>query len=633
MSNATAAPSFGQIERPTRADCKSKLILAAGALAALTVLTYLPSFKCGFIWDDDAYIINNPTLRSAFGLQLIWTSPQTLPQYYPLVHTTFWLEYHAWGLSPAGYHVDNVLLHAANAVLLWIALRRLRVPGAWLAAAIFAVHPVQVESVTWVTERKNVLSTFFYLLSLLCYLRWTPIGEESKNPASALAYALSLAFFVLALLSKTVACSLPAAILIIIWWKQSRLKWRDLPPLIPFFLLGLAAAGFTSWIETHHVDARGIDFSLNKLQRCQIAAAALFFYAGKVLAPFHLIFMYPRWNLKSLAVFGYESIAALILVAAVLWHLRKTLGRGPLAAAMLFAGTLVPALGFFNVAPMRFSFVADHFQYLACAALIALVVAALSRALQTVKLPLWIIGAPILALLALLSWSRQSAYVNATTLWQDTLRQNPDCWMAHDNLGHIALLAGQTDNALQQYQTALQLAPGEAETHMAIAGGLYAQGKIDDAMNMYAQSLTVDPTYAAAHFARGLIFEKRGQLDDARTEYQAVLNLRDDYAPAHFHLGVLARSSGDIQLARGEFAKAAADDPFYADAFYSLGNIELNAQHPADAAAQYRLALRADPQYAAAHQNLGVALMRMNLPDEANRQFRAARGQAGDNSH
>ena len=228
-------------------------------LVAATMIAYQPVWHAGFIWDDDDYVINNPTLRSLAGLRQIWCHLAATPQYYPLVHTSFWLEYHLWGLNPPGYHIVNVLLHALAAILLWRLLARLRLPGAWLAAAIFALHPVAVESVAWVTERKNVLAAVFYFAAALAYLRITgEAADGGKQIRGSLRwYFLSLALFVAALLSKTVACSLPAAMLLAIWWKRGRIAGRDVWSLLPFFAAGMAMGLMTSWLERIHVGARG----------------------------------------------------------------------------------------------------------------------------------------------------------------------------------------------------------------------------------------------------------------------------------------------------------------------------------------------------------------------------------------
>ena len=348
----------------------------------LMITAYAPALRGGYIWDDDDYVTRNETLLSADGLWRIWSDPSATPQYYPLVHTSFWIEQHLWGLNPAAYHWTNVLLHALNAVLAWLVLRRLSVPGAWLAAAIFALHPVHVESVAWITERKNVLSGAFGLGALL---RLAAVCRGSEGIArrarrKSMYYAIALLLFVGALLSKTVVCTLPAVMVLLIWWKRGRVKWTDLWPLVPMFVLGIGLGLVTAWLEKHHAGATGADWQLSWLQRCLIAGRAPWFYAGKLLWPQTLVFIYPRWEVTPPRAWQYAFPAAFLIAIATLWALRGRIGRGPLVAVLCFAGTLFPALGFFDIYPMRYSFVADHFQYLASIALLALAAAALDLA-------------------------------------------------------------------------------------------------------------------------------------------------------------------------------------------------------------------------------------------------------------
>ncbi len=244
---------FFDRQKARAGDSHRPASLALGvALAAISLVAYIPIVHGGFIWDDPDYVINNGTLRTLRGLWNIWAHPSTLPQYYPLVHTTFWVEFHLWALKPIGYHVDNVILHVIGALLLWRVLRTIELPGAWLAAAIWAVHPVNVESVAWITERKNVLSGVFYFASALVYLR----GMERPGWGFAKGgYWLSLVLFIAALFSKSVSCSLPAALLLVIWWKRGRVRWNDLVPVAPMFVLGAAMAFWTAHLESTHVGA------------------------------------------------------------------------------------------------------------------------------------------------------------------------------------------------------------------------------------------------------------------------------------------------------------------------------------------------------------------------------------------
>ena len=330
--------------------------IIAAAIIIATFLASLPAIRSGFIWDDDVHVTKNVTLRSLAGLELIWLRPGATPQYYPLTHTTFWLEWHLWHVDPLGYHVVNVALHASSALLLWRVLALLGLGrAAPLAAAIFALHPIEVESVAWITERKNVLSGVFYFASALAFLK-------SDKPGS---YALAVVLFICAVLSKTVAGTLPAALLLMIWWKTGRIRRRDALRVLPMFVIALVMGIVTARMERQTVGAAGPEWAFTFLERCLIAVRALWFYAYKLLVPINLTFIYPRWTINPHNPLQWMFVLSAIAVVAALFALRNRLGRGPLAAVLFFVGTLMPALGFVNTYPMRYSFVADHFQYLA----------------------------------------------------------------------------------------------------------------------------------------------------------------------------------------------------------------------------------------------------------------------------
>jgi protein O-mannosyl-transferase len=332
-------------------------------LLAVILLAYQPVWHAGFVWDDDNYVTKNRTLHDLSGLRQIWFDTKATPQYYPLVYTTFWVEYHVWKLNPLGYHIVNELLHALGAILLWRVLKRLELPGAWLAAAIFALHPVNVESVAWITERKNVLSGVFFFAAAWAYLRFA--GETGSQKRRRGWWLAGLLLFVCALLSKTAACSLPVVLLLARWWKQKRLEWGDVLPLVPFFVVGLGLGLQTAWLEKHHVGAGGAEWSASFAERWLIAGRALWFYAGKLFWPVNLTFVYPRWQLDVGIWWQWLFPAGALATVATLWFGRKKFGGGPLAAILIFASTLFPILGFLNVYYMRYSFVADHFQYFA----------------------------------------------------------------------------------------------------------------------------------------------------------------------------------------------------------------------------------------------------------------------------
>jgi len=412
-------------------------------ILCLTVLAYGPAFDAGFIWDDDDYVMENETLSSPTGILNIWLSPRSTPQYYPLVFTSFWIEYRLWGLHATGYHITNILLHALSALLLWRILLRLQVPGAFLAAAIFALHPVHVESVAWVTERKNVLSLFWYLAAAYHLIRFFHLdadGDGQRPSFENAHYWLALFFFVFALLSKTVASTLPAAILLAIWWKRGRVGVADVLALLPFFVVGIASGLGTVWLEKHHVGAEGVIWDLSYMDRILIAGRAIWFYAWKLLWPVNLMFNYPRWTIDASMWWQYLFPAGVALVIVLLWSLRKRIGRGPLTAVLFFCGSLFPALGFFDVYPFRYSFVADHFQYHASIGMIVLLSAGFSAVVSTRKrlMPMFIVGwMVILAALGIQTWRQTRVYHDLETLWRDTLEKNSQSYLANNNLGTL----------------------------------------------------------------------------------------------------------------------------------------------------------------------------------------------------
>jgi hypothetical protein len=427
-----------------------RAMLPGAALLVITFAAYSWLFfgHAGWIWDDPDYVLTNSTLRTFDGLRQMWFVPTSLPQWYPLVHTTFWVEYHLVGTNAFLYHFDNVLLHAISAILLWRLLRKLNVPGCWFAACIFAVHPVMVESVAWVTERKNVLSLVFYLLAMRVYLfRFAPSNENELSKPNWGAAALAFVLFVCALFSKTVTASFPAAVLLILWWKNGRLRLRDFVPLIPFFVVGAAMGYVTGYLERTHVGADGThipELNLSIVQRCLIAGRAIWFYFGKILYPHPLVFIYPRWNEIDHPTLVQGIFPAMVVVVTVaLFVLRNRIGRGVPVAWLLFCGTLVPALGFVNVYPMRFSYVADHFQYHASIAGIVLVVSSISAYLAPrMRGAIWGI---IIVLCAGLTWVQTHIYKDAEALWADTLKKNPNSWMVWTNMGKVLAEKGRFD--------------------------------------------------------------------------------------------------------------------------------------------------------------------------------------------
>jgi Flp pilus assembly protein TadD len=586
----------------------------------MTLLAYLPALRAGWIWDDDYYVTKNHNLRDTAGLKNIWTKfglkNGGTPQYYPVTHTTFWVEHQLCGVRPAGYHLVNILLHATNAILLWLILKRFDVPGAWIVACVFALHPVHVESVAWVTERKNTLSGVFYLGAMLAYLKgvgcrgWGVGAEGEGGDSSSLhpkpytlyprLYVLALALFVSALLSKSVTASLPAAILLIVWWERGRITLRDVAPLVPMFILGIAMGGLTSWMEREHVGAQGFDWELSIWQRILIAGRAVWFYAYKLVLPIELSFIYPRWDVDpSRAWQWFFPIAAIALVVFT-WAMRRRWGRGPLVAILFFGGTLLPALGFVDVYPMRYSFVADHFPYLASVALIALIVAAMRTWLAPrAKLlaAIWLVA------LGALTFRQTLVYKDRETLWRDTIAKNPTGWMPRNNLANIRIEQEKYDEAEALLAEALKHNPEQPEVLVNLGAVAEKRGRPAQAMSLYRRALAQSES-ANALANLGSLHLQQGELDQAERAFRRAIEVEPTSARAHRLLGVALASRQDFRAAAEAFARAAQLDPSSPESWNNLGAARENLGDAAGAIEAYERAVAADPTFEPAKRNL-----------------------------
>lgn len=622
VTPSTALPAGTAVARQATANERPSRwpsILAGAGLALMVLVAYAPLWNASYIWDDDAYVTSNVTLRSPAGLTRIWFELGAVPQYYPLVHTTFWIEYRLWNLEPLGFHVTNVALHATCAILLWRLLTRLNVPGAWLAAALFAVHPVEVETVAWITERKNVLSLALALVSLLCYLRFEPptsVASDAPQSAARWAwYAAAFLCFVGAMLSKTVVASLPAVLLVIYWWRRGNVSWRDALLLGPFFFVGVRLGMLTVWMEKSHVGAVGEVYDLSFVERLLIAGRALWFYAATLVWPYPLAFFYPRWAIHSHAWWQYLYPAGAVSVIVALFLARHRIGRGPLAAVLIFAGVLFPALGFFNVYPFRFSYVADHFQYHASVALLALFAA--SAATWTSRMqsrqPALVIGAAAIPLVVLtaLTFARTQVFYNSETLFRDTIAKNPESSAAYANLAGYLDSQGRYAESLQLARDALARISTTAREDDPTTRGNLAMAH----NNVAACLLRLGN-------AEGL---KPAQVEEVQFELREAIKLDPKLTNAYCNLASMLLGSNRPDEALNEVNRALDVDPRNAEAWYVKG-IALEALgQSSEAEASYVKALEVNPDFALAHHKLGLLLVKLRRPDQAAAHFEAAR--------
>jgi len=676
-------------------------------LFAVTLAAYLPAVRAGFIWNDSDYV-TKPALRSWEGLRRIWFEVGATEQYYPFLHSAFWVEHRLWGDAPLGYHLVNILLHATSACLLLVILRRLfkvaqasspavattaggtpaLLSAPVLAAFLFALHPVYVESVAWISEQKNTLSTVFYLLAVLAYLTWhgLPAHVSMRTRAGSPCcvglgrYFLALALFILALLSKTVTATLPGALLVIAWWQRGRLSWkRDVVPLIPWFVIGAASGLFSAWVERTYVGAQGSDFNLGALQRGLLAGRAVWFYLGKLVWPADLIFIYPRWTVSGANLGAYVYPLGVVALVAALWLVRGRT-RAPLAAVLFFLGSLFPVCGFFNLYAFIYSYVADHWQYLPSIGIMVLAAAGWEnwekaesgkRKAETAgprsqghgsgfRFPLFAFRFPQIAALAVicglgvLTFRQSEMYRDIETFYKRTIEQNPDCWLAENNLGIIYERAGRLDEAYVHYARVLQIEPS-ARAHYNLGTLLREEGKPDQAIAQFEAALRMDPAYADAYNnlggtlgdlgradeaiaqfelalkaqpklvgARenlGIALARQGRIDEAIAELQEAVRIAPDFAECHLNLGALLRRAGRYPEAIAEFQRAVELKPDDAETRANLGTALAVEKRYGEAVVQFQAAVRLAPGYAEAHFFLGAALSRLGRIDEARDQF------------
>jgi tetratricopeptide (TPR) repeat protein len=589
-----------------------------GLLLLAALVAYGPALRGDFLWDDAGHV-TAPELRSLGGLARIWLEPGTTQQYYPLLHSAFWLEHRLWGDAVLGYHLVNVLQHALAATLFGLVLRRLAVPGAWLAAAVFLLHPVCVESVAWISEQKNTLSTAFFLAATLAWLRF----EEDRRPAR---YAAATLWFAAALLAKTVTATLPAALLVVAWWRRGRLSWRDdVLPLLPWLVLGVAAGLGTSWVETHAIGAQGGDFALGPVERVLLAGRVAWFYLGKLVWPADLAFFYPRWTVDAGAWWQWLfPLAVLGVLAAATWWSRRD--RAPLAAVLLFGGLLFPVLGFVNVYPFVFSYVADHFQYLACLSPIAFLTAAAIRGTSLLRWPAWsgpLAAGGLLLLLGSLSWRQAHMYRDVFSLYETTLARNPGSWVAHLNLGTALDDAGRPVDSLPHLQRALELKPDFPETLNSLANVLNQLGRAAEAKPLLERALQLQPRFAAAHNTYGVTLMTLGRFTEGVASFRQALAITPDAVLTHVNLAWALAQAGRGEEALAEFAAARQRHPDEPDLEFKWGLVLAQHGRLGEAISHMSRAVELQPGNPEYRFVLGGALWRAGRPREAALEFEA----------
>jgi tetratricopeptide (TPR) repeat protein len=581
--------------------------LPAVLLLAITMIAYQPVWRAGFIWDDDNFLTDHHALtgvdfKSASALPRIWLGTAA-PDYYPMTFSLWWLESRLWGVNYApGFHVVNVLIHALSSILLWRALLRLNIPGAWLAAALFAVHPVNVESAAWITEGKNTLCMLFFAATLLFWLKFEDTGNSRWHE-------LALACGTLGFLSKSAIAPLPLVLLGMAWWRRGRVDGRDLRRVLPFCLMAAAICAWMAWFHHHYAIGSEVVRTDSLGSRLAGAGWAVWFYLYKAILPLNLMFVYPRWRIDAGKAWSYLPLLLLAAALVVCWRCRQRWGKGLFFGLSYFVVMLLPILGFLNIYYMRYSLVADHWQYFAIPGPMALAAAVLMR-----RPP---VAAVVLLALGALTWRQCGMYRDAETLWRTTAQRNPDCWLACLNLGAILDKEGKTDAAIALYRESLRANPAGTEARLDLAEDLAQAGKLEDAISQFQKVLHIAPANPEAHNGLGDALLQQGKVDEAIAEFVRALKLQPEYSKACNNLGSALLQKGHVNQALECLQKAVTISPDLAEAHYNLGNAFVRLGRMNDAIERFQRAVQLKPAYAQAHLDLGNALLQTGRPDEA----------------
>jgi protein O-mannosyl-transferase len=592
------------MNRDWKLQCRPAVLIVL-----LTIVAYLPAMRGGFVFDDALLITNNRLVRASDGLYRFWFTGEA-PDFFPLTSSLWWLEWRVWGANPMGYHVVNVVLHAVNAVLVWIILRRLKIPAAWLTALVFAIHPVNVATVAWISELKNTLSMLFYLIAILLYLEFDdpdPQGAKGR-PFRWHKYALSLGAFLLALLSKAAVVMLPVVLLSCAWWSRGKMRRKDFLCIAPFFVLSFAFGLVTIWFQYNRA-LGGIAVRTDSfLSRFVSAGWVPWFYLSKVLLPLDLTVVYPHWNIDPSQWVAYLPGGILASSFVVFWWKRNTWGRPFLFGLGYFVVMLFPVLGFFDIAFYAFSLVADHWQYYSIVGVIALAVAVGERICRStgecwryVELSL---GAVVLIVLGVATWKRAYVYADSQTLWEDNVAKNPDAWVAQNYLGSVLSRAGRIHEAIVHYEQALRINTEYVDAHNNLGNALLQTGEIQDAMRQYEQALRIKPDSAVAHYNLGVALSQVGNLQSAIVHFEQAVQIDPDYPEAHNNLGSALSIEGRIKEAIKHYEQALRLMPDSPEVRCNLAMALEQAGNVKEAREQYEEVLRTKPQSVEAQNGL-----------------------------
>ncbi len=576
--SAASTPESVALAKASAERGKWFTILGMAGLLLLTLAVYYPLRWGVFLWDDAAWLTNNPLIHHWRGFEIFWLSTKAMGevQYYPMTLSVLSIEYHLWGLQTLPYHLVNVLFQAANAVLLWLILRRLELSSAWLVAALFAIHPIQVETVGWVAEIKNLLSGFFYFLALLSFLKFIGVGPKAAALSSSAnteklyqnhqLYVISTILFLLGLLSKTAVCTLPVAILVILWWKD---RWRDkeiVLRLIPWFIIAFIIGMVTVHVEHTSVGTHGADWRFTIGQRIFIAGHAFWFYIIKLLWPHPLLMIYPRWHLGNSV--GYIWAIAAVALFAFLWSMRDRMGRGPMAAMLFYLITIGPVLGFITFYTQLYSFVADHYQYLACIGPMVLAGELIywlaDKAGQWKHAVALAAATVLLVVLGWISFNQSKLYDLDYTLWHYVYEHNRNSFIVKGLYGATLLERQEYGPAMVQLVAANAMHRHSLPVVFNLAAGYMVTGHFHRALHYYAWYLLHDPGAVDAWTNSANCLVALRAYEPAARDLAVALKLKPNFAAGWMELAHVSYLAGHLKYAEKFYRHAIRLDPVMA---------------------------------------------------------------------
>jgi len=580
--------------------------LGVAAIVLAVFWVYSPAIHGDWLWDDDWYITTQPLLRDLNGLWKFWFAPGSWVEYYPVEETLLWIEWHLFGNDTLGYHVVTITLHALNALLVWRLLARLGLRKAWLGGFLFAVHPAAVDSVAWIAETKNTLSTLPCLLAMIAWIDF----EDDRKPRD---YAFALFYFTLALLCKIAVAPLPFVLVLYAWWKRRRIAGRDVAAAAPFLAIAviLAAISIAAGEVYAHQPGKTPDVlpSVDLAARIALAGQSLGVYFAHLVWPVGLLPNYPQWAIGAPSPLAFIPCLVVAAVFVVLWLRRATWGAPALLALGAFVLFLAPFTGVAIVSYMAFTWVMDHYLYLAMIGPIGLVIAALDSIddRMPAQWRIAVTGAATLiaALLAFEARAYAGAFTDEATLWGYTVDHNPGDWLAQDNLGKAQLLNNQPDDAVKSFSTALLLRPGRAQTHLNLGRAFVALNRLNDGLFQYDTALAIDPTDAEIYNQKGVAFIQSNRAAEAIAPLQRAVELRPHYAIGLENLGIALAVTGHLDEAVEKFRASLAANPNDAATHVNLGRALHQLGRTAEANDQFSQALQLDPNNAAAKAALG----------------------------